>query len=77
MSVNVSSSGGSGGSGGSTMPSQYPSHQIMPNFIKSNEQDKNIIKSLVEILNKPQTISRHPQEVFNIPQPQSQSQDTQ
>ena len=44
--VNVSSSGGSGGS---TMPSQnYPSQQMIPNFIKSNEQEKNIIKSLVD-----------------------------
>ena len=66
--VNVSVSS-SGGSGGSTMPSNYPSHQMMPNFINSNEQEKNIIKSLVDLLNKPQTISRQPQQVFNIPQP--------
>ena len=64
VSVNVSSSGGSGGS---TMPSNYPSQQMIPNFIKSNEQEKNIIKSLVDLLNKPQTISKQPQEVFNIP----------
>ena len=55
VSVNVSSSGGSGGS---TMPSQnYPNQQMIPNFIKSNEQEKSIIKSLVDLLNKPQTIS--------------------
>ena len=40
---------------------------MMPNFIKPNEQDKNIIKSLVELLNKPQTISRKPEETFHIP----------
>ena len=68
VSVNVNSSGGSGGS---TMPSQnYPSQQMIPNFIKSNEQEKSIIKSLVDLLNKPQTISKQPQEVFNIPRTQ-------
>ena len=51
--VNVSVSS-SGGSGGSTMPSNYPSHQMMPNFINSNEQEKNIIKSLVDLLKKRQ-----------------------
>ena len=62
VSVNVNSSGGCGGS---TMPSQnYPSQQMIPNFIKSNEQEKNLIKSLVDLLNKLQTISRQPQEVL-------------
>ena len=65
--MNVSTSGGSGGSGGSTIPSHYSSPQMMPNFIKPNEQDKNIIKSLVELLHKPQTISRKPEETFHIP----------
>ena len=75
VSVNVSSSGGSGGS---TMPSNYPSQQMIPNFIKSNEQEQNIIKSLVDLLNKPQTISKQPQEVFNIPRTQeTQTQETQ
>jgi hypothetical protein len=65
VSVNVSSSGGSGGS---TMPSNYPSHQIMPNFINSIEQEKNIIKSLVDLLKKDKVTI--PQANFNIPQPQ-------
>ena len=75
--VNVSVSS-SGGSGGSTMPSNYPSQQMIPNFVKSNEQEKNIIKSLVDLLNKPQTISRQPQQVFNIPsiqETQTQTED--
>jgi hypothetical protein len=63
--VNVSVSS-SGGSGGSTMPSNYPSHQMMPNFISSNEQEKNIIKSLVDLLKKDKETT--PQDNFNIPQ---------
>ena len=72
VNVNVSSSGGSCGS---TMPSNYPSHQMMPNFINSNEQEKNIIKSLVDLLKKdkgttPQGNFNIPQGNVNIPQPQ-------
>ena len=63
--VNVSVSS-SGGSGGSTMPSNYPSHQMMPSFINSNEQEKNIIKSLVDLLKKDKETT--PQDNFNIPQ---------
>ena len=63
VNVNVSSSGGSGGS---TMPSNYPTHQMMPSFINSNEQEKNIIKSLVDLLKKDKETT--PQGNFNIPQ---------
>ena len=57
------------------MPSNYPSHQMMPNFINSNEQEKNIIKSLVDLLKKdkgttPQGDFNIPQGNVNIPQPQ-------